>query len=72
MREGPPLFSEGGFWPRVSPLRGARSRLERRDLPPLCGPVSNMDTIPPECVDCIRDCNWCTYNIADPGNYHRR
>jgi len=40
--------------------------------PALCGPVSNMDTIPPECVDCIRDCNWCTYNIADPGNYHRR
>ena len=49
-----------------------RPRLERRDLLALCGPVSNLDTIPPECVGCIRDCNWCTYNIADPENYHRR
>ena len=35
-------------------------------------PVSDSDTIPPECVDCIRDCAWCTYNIADPETYHRR
>ncbi len=49
-----------------------RPRMERRDLLALCGPVSNLDTTPLECVGCIRDCNWCTYNISDPENYHRR
>ena len=51
-----------------------RPRLERKELLALGGsaPVSDSDTIPPECVDCIRDCAWCTYNIADPETYHRR
>lgn len=52
-----------------------RPRLERKELLALGGPVSYSDTtptVPPECVDCIRDCRWCTYNIADPEIYHRR
>ena len=50
-----------------------RPRLERKELLAIGGPapVSNLDT-PPECVDCLRSCDWCVYNIADPERYHRR
>lgn len=50
-----------------------RPRLERKELFALCGPAQNpVDQTPPVCVGCIHDCAWCTYNIADPENYHRR
>lgn len=52
-----------------------RPRLERRELPALCGSAPTpppTEVLPDICADCVRDCTWCTYNMADSESYHRR
>lgn len=47
-----------------------RPRLKRNDLIMLGGFAPQA--VNEKCDGCVLDCNFCTYNIADPDTYYRR
>lgn len=46
-----------------------RPQLRVNELTQLC---TSGASVPSECSGCNRDCEWCTYHIADPEKYFRR